>query len=124
MNKYIKEQLKKVRRAKIPTFDDTTTTLVIEKLNSAELTIQVGHYYIVELQNYIINPPPNFTLAANWNNGISPKSKYLNCYVKKIMGKMLCIDGVGFDLERSTDLTDHYANLWLPEAGVKIMEEL
>ena len=124
MNKYIKEQLKKVRRAKIPAFDDTTTSLTIDQLDSLALTIQVDHYYIIELQNYILNPPPNFTLAANWNNGITPKSKYLNCYVKNIMGKMICVDGVGFDLEQSIELTDHYANLWRPEAGVKIMEEL
>lgn len=80
--------------------------------------------YIIKLAPYIVHPSDNFTLASNWNKGIVPKSEYLKCTITQIMGKMLKVDGTGYDFVTGSDLNDSYIGLWLPSAGVEIKEEL
>ena len=120
MNKFIEEELKKCKVADIEILSDTE--ILIKQRKKTEL--QLNNYYIIELENYIIHPNINFTLAENWNKGIIPKSKYLKCMIIQIMGKMIKIDGSGYDIENNNDLNDVYLGLWLPMAGVKIIKQL
>lgn len=128
MNKYIKEQLLKCKEAVIPDFDELTTELVIKKsenaipIDSGE-NLDTNSNYIIELENYIINPPETFTLASNWNQGRVPTSKYLYCNPKQIMGKMVKIDGIGYDISTNQYLSDKYIDLWLPRKGFKIIKK-
>ena len=39
------------------------------------------------------------------------------------MGKMVFVEGIGFDLDTKTDNSDSF-NGWLPAAGIKVIGEL
>ena len=124
MNPIIKSQLEKCTVANIPVFDDSTTTLVIPKGSTLHVSpYQVNKCYIVELADYIINPPPDFTLADNWNNGSVPKWKYYKCEISKVMGKMIRITGCGYDYENNMDTNDVWEG-WVPQQGIKLIQEL
>ena len=79
--------------------------------------MSVGNCYLIELEDYIIHPSVNFTLASNWNRGVIPASKTLKCMVTQILGRMVKVDGLG-------DHSDSYTGLWLPMGGVKIIEKI
>jgi hypothetical protein len=78
---------------------------------------------LVELEDYIINPPPGFTLHESWNNGQVPKNKYYKCQCIKIMGKMVKILGVAFDYENKIDLEENWDG-WLPLKSIKVLREI
>ena len=106
MNPIIKAQLSNCRVAQIPDFDDSTSNLLIPKGSTVTVSpYQVHKYYLVELADYIINPPPDFTLAANWNKGSVPQHKYYKAEIEEVMGKMVRIMGTGYDMNNMIDLT-------------------
>lgn len=124
MNKYIKQQLNKVSAVDIPVFDDNTTHLIIPRLEKkVELFFQEDHFYVIKLEDYLLNPPPGFNLHTNWNHNIIPKQKYYKCQCIKVMGKMIQILGVGFDYENRIDLEETWDG-WLPIKSVKIIKEI
>lgn len=123
INPLIKEQLNKCEVADIPPFDDSTLNMVIPK-KSKEKNFQINKYYIIELSDYIINPSDIVSFHINWNQGRVPKSKYLKVCVSQMMGKMIKVDGIGFDINSNVDLNDSYAGLWLPAKDVKIVKEI
>lgn len=123
LNPLMKEQLNKCEVADIPLFDDNTLELVIPK-KSKEKNFQLNKYYIVELADYLINPGEIVSFHINWNQGRVPKSKYLKVCISQLMGKMIKVDGIGFDPKSNKDLEDFYTNLWLPSNDVKIIKEI
>lgn len=124
MNEYIKAQLKLCSVAQIPEFDDSTTVINIPKGKRLSISdVAVGDYYLIELEDYIINPPPNFDLHINWNNNIKPVDKYLNCEIIQVMGKMIKVSGVGFNYLYN-ETTDHIWEGWLPRKSFKIIRRL
>ena len=124
MNELVKKQLKKCRTASLPPYNDSTTQMLIPKLSDMNGSSLIpGHYYIIELSDYLINPPQDFVLHDNWNNGIVPKCKYFKCECVRIMGKMMKIEGVGYDKDTDTDLNISWGG-WLPINGVKVIGEL
>lgn len=124
MNNLIKKQLESCRVAHVPPFDDTTTQITILKGTSLNVSpYQVQRCYIVELENYIINPPPGFTLAENWNKGSVPKHKHYKCEITQVMGNMVKIRGCGYIVDTNQDTSDVWDG-WVPQAGIKIIKEL
>lgn len=128
MNSIIKKQLDNCNLS-LPEYDEDTTYIFIPKNNrnnvvSTEIEIQKDHYYILELENYIINPPDNFTLSSNWNKGINPKSKYLFGTPTNFVGKMVRWDCCGYDINSNQPLDDVYSELWLPRKGFKMIREV
>ena len=71
----------------------------------------------------MINPPPDFTIAANWNKGINPRSKYYKAEIVQVVGKMIKIHGCGYDYKNKVDLNDVWEG-WVPQAALTIIEEL
>ena len=122
MNKFIEEELNKCKTAKVEQISDTE--FLISQKTVEEIGFQLNNYYIIELENYIINPPDTYTLSSNWNNGVIPKSKHIKAMVTQILGKMIKIDGCGFDVDANSDLNDVYLGLWLPQGGIKILKKL
>ena len=120
MNKFIKKELDKCKVAKIPLISDDTIIIEIKRPNEDILSedIAVNSCYVIELADYILKPPPGFTLASNWNRGINPTSKHLKCVMVQIMGKMIKIDGQGYDLQMMLHM-----GLWFPRA-IKILQKL
>ena len=127
MNPVVKRELEKVR-IPLPEYDDDTTILHIPKQgNSSEAvthTIEVSHCYLIQVADYVLNEPPNFTLSSNWNKGVKPVSKFLKVQIDTIMGKMIQVSGCGYDWQSQADKSDVYSALWLPLASIGVIEEL
>lgn len=127
MNPVIKRELEKIR-APLPEYDDSTTLINIPRKDS-ESTSAVRQFvenncYLIELEDYILNEPPNFTLSANWNKGVVPSSKFLKVEVSRVMGKMIQVNGSGYNPLTDTDHNDTYIGLWLPASSVKVHQQL
>lgn len=124
MNPIIKKQLEKCKVANLPYYDDNTVELVISKGSSMAISpYQVHKCYIMELADYIINPPADFTLAANWNNGSVPKSRYYVAEVSQLVGKMIRITGCGYDITTESRTDDIWEG-WIPQKGIKLIREI
>ena len=115
MNNLIKDQLLKCKVAEIPQFNDSTTVINLCKLNPLKPVL--GGFYSVQIENYIINQPPNFTLSQNWNNGTKPPELFLNVEVKQIMGNMIRVNCVGQE-------TNIPWEGWLPIKSIKVLKQL
>lgn len=125
MNKFIYKELDKLDMSNTEKISDTH--YIFHKQNKPYIQFELDHCYIIELADYIINPPPNFTLQDNWNKGVIPKSKYLRVLITQKMGKMNKVDGIGVkkvndDFINTDD--ENYLGLWLPEAGMKLITEM
>lgn len=124
MNSIIKEQLDKVI-VELPEYDNNTTELIINKQSNMSPTgLLVGDCYLIEIANYVLNPPQGFTLQDNWNNGIIPQDRFIKCEISQIVGKMVKINGCGYDLKLEKDLASAYIGLWIPIKSIKIIEKL
>lgn len=124
MNSIIKTQLEKCRVANIPEFDEDSTTITIPQGSNVSVSpYQVHRCYLIELADYILNPPPDFTLAINWNKGQIPQYKYFKCEILQIMGKMVKFNGVGYDPIKKLDTTYVWEG-WVPQKGIKLLQEL
>lgn len=124
MNPLIKKQLESCKVAVVPPFMEDTTQLIIPKGTASTVSLfEVGRCYLVELADYITNPPEDFTLSVNWNQGTVPKHKYYKCEINKVMGSMVRIQGCGYILETNTDTCDMWAG-WVPQKGIKLLQRL
>lgn len=124
MNPLIKQQLENCRVAKIPDFNDDDTIIVISKGSDINVSpYQVGRCYLVELADYILTPPPDFTLADNWNQGRLPTYKWYKVQITQVMGKMVKIMGSGYDMVTNQDAPTVWDG-WVPQKGIKIIQEL
>lgn len=120
LNKFIKEQLKKVNIAMHPyDWDDSTTTIIIQKQGtnnkSTRTDFIIGMSYDIIIADYIINPPPEFSLASNWNFGTTPPEVNLCATVLQIMGSMIKFKCVG-------KTTNVIWEGWLPRNSIKKIE--
>lgn len=124
MNPLIKDQLSKIRRVRIPQYDEFTTQLKLLK-SDGKITnsLQVDNCYLISVEDYILNPPEGFTLHTNWNNNIVPKHKFMKIDVIQIMGKMVKVNSIGFDMKNQIDTVDMWLG-WLPQKSIKIIERL
>lgn len=124
MNNLIKQQLTNCRVANIPPFTDDTTHIEIPKGSTVTISeYQIHKCYLIKLEDYILNPPPNFTLAENWNRGSIPSHKYYKCEILQLNGKMVKIMGCGYLPDTDTDTIDVWSG-WVPQAGISIIKEL
>jgi hypothetical protein len=124
MNKLIKQQLNAVSVAKLPPFDDSSTTIMIPKYNKEDVSeLLLGKCYLIKVEDYIVHPFDGFTLHDNWNRGVAPKSIYMNCEVQQLMGKMVKIVAIGYDYDTKTTLNDSWEG-WLPKSSIQIIKEL
>lgn len=124
MNPIIKRELANCRVAEIPNFEEDTVDLFIPKSTGNRASIyQVHKCYLVELEDYILNPPPDFTLSSNWNKGTIPPSKYMKVEIAQVMGKMIRIVGCGYDIITRTDMNTVWEG-WVPQKGMKLLQQL
>ena len=116
MNKFIKEQLQKVT-IPMSSWDSNTIQVFIPKqsANSNKNTdFELYKSYNIVIEDYIINPPPTFTLASNWNFGTTPPEKELSATVLQIVGKMIKFKCIG----KTTNIEWEG---WLPKKSIKIL---
>lgn len=119
MNKFVKQELEKLNDI-LPYWDENTTHLVISNRSGVayyrdkEYSIKAGNRFTIKIENYIINQPPNFLLAENWNGGTVPPEEILDVEVIQIMGKMTKVKAVGKCTRISWEG-------WLPNKSFKIV---
>lgn len=124
INPLIKEQLSKVRRVAIPAIDDDTQVITLMRSeNGLPTSLEVDHCYLIKVEDYILNPPEGFTLHTNWNKGLIPKHKVMKVDVCQIMGKMIKVNSIGYDLKNQVDTKDLWEG-WLPQKAITIIERL
>ena len=125
MNNLILAQLKLCKKAKIPPIDGDEQIIYIPR-GEIEIPPMVvaGGYYIIELENYIINPPDTFVLHTNWNNGVAPKEKVMQCVVEQVMGKMIRVNGIGYDRVNECYIDGTEWHGWLPQKSISIIRRL
>ena len=124
MNPLIKDQLSKIQRLNVPSYDDSTTHLTLSRNDIKVVeSLQEDQCYLISVDDYILNPPDGFTLHTNWNNNTCPKHKVMKIDVTKIMGKMVKVNSMGYDMKNHIDLPDMWSG-WLPQKSITIIERL
>lgn len=122
MNKIIKDQLSKVRSVKL-NFDDHTTHIDIPKTEEViPLALVEGQVYVIELEDFILNPLQNSTLASNWNSGKIPKYKRYQVEFIQKMSNMYKFNGVALDNNQPIYSENWFG--WFPEEGFKVISLL
>lgn len=124
MNKFVKEQLSKVKVAQLPPYDDTTKSMLIHKHSDCFASIlKRDSCYVMQLAPYVLKSPEGFTLHDNWNNGIAPKHEFIKAEVVQIMGKMVKVNSIGYDYKNNVDTNDIWEG-WLPIKSITVIGEL
>ena len=124
MNKIAREQLLKCKIANVPDFAENETEIFIPKGSTLNVSpYQINKCFVVELADYIINPPAHFALAENWNRGSKPSHKFYKAEISNVMGKMVKIVGCGYDPMTNTDFIDVWEG-WVPQEGITLHNEL
>lgn len=122
MNKLIMKQLEKLTIPNKPKFDESTTHLVFPKTGHTEegnnTLFQTNGVYKIVLANYIVNPPPNFTLDINWNKGKKIQDTNLFIQVNQIAGKMIRFTGRGYIPAEDKTNDNFYDNMWIPAKSI------
>ena len=114
MNKFIKEQLNKCSTI-LPFWDENTTQLIITGKQIPNKIQSSSGNITIQIENYIINEPSNFTLSSNWNGGSTPPEHMMNVKIIQQMGKMYKVSGEGVSTK------EHWEG-WLPQKGFKVIE--
>jgi hypothetical protein len=124
MNKFALEQLRNVKVAELPPYDETTMSMVIPKQSiGSGVGVIRDHCYVLQLAPYVLNAPEGYTLHDNWNGGIPPKHEFMKAEVTQIMGKMIRVNGIGFDYKNNIDTNDVWEG-WLPAKSITVIREL
>ena len=122
MNKVIRDQLSKVKSVNI-SFDNITENIVLSKIDEIlPVVLNVGNIYLIELEDFVINPQSNSTLASNWNAGKVPKYKYYKAEFLEKMGNMYKFNGIAYD--HNQDIYSENWFGWFPENGFKVLEKI
>ena len=110
MRELIKKQLAQVAYADLSHFDETVGVFNIPKYSKPKF--EVGKMYLVQVANELVDNTNN-VLASNWNNGTAPKGAHLKIYINKMVGKMIYVDSLVFNMLTKADTTIMWSG-WLP----------
>ena len=116
MNPLIKKELEHVNIAILPSYNDNSSHIIIQKgiRNLSEMDVEEGKYYQIKVKDYIIHPYEGFNLHSQWNNNIIPKDDTMNIHVLQTMGKMIKVNGIG--IHTNTPWIG-----WLPKSSFQII---
>lgn len=124
MHELILKELKRCKIANIPYVDEDTEIIKIYKTIPIDLdNINIGDKYIIEVMDYIVNPPDTFDLHANWNHNNVPKFSLMYCLVSKVMGKMIYIDAQKYNNE-TKEIEDEFWSGWIPKKSIKTIRRI
>ena len=111
----IQEQLGKVVYANLSSYDKETHTYYIPKIN--QIKLQVNHSYIIKVKDSLYE---NDLLKSNYNQGRTPPYKSYLIDIVSILGRVIKVNGVEYDLEKNQTLN----NLWSGYLSIKDIEIL
>lgn len=111
----IQEQLKRIQFADLSNYDKETNTYHIPKIN--QIKLKVNHQYLIKIKDSLYN---NEILRNNYNNGKNPPCKCYLVDVVLILGKIIKVNGVEYDLTLNKVLN----TLWSGYLAIKDIEVL
>ena len=123
INPYIKDTLQK-SLDKLNYECVNNYTYNISRNENKEISIEIDNYYLIRLKSDILHPSEFSTLHINWNKNIIPKFDIYKCCVTQILGKMIRIDGVAFDIASNADLGEMLYDFWVPLNSLEIIKKL
>ena len=109
-SKIVETQLKKCSYADLSHFDEAKGVFNIPKYSKPKFDI--GKMYIIQVANELVDNNSS-VIATNWNSGTSPKSQFLKIYVSKMVGKMIYVDSLVFNIDTKSDTNITWSG-WLP----------
>lgn len=110
INKFTLRELEKVEHL-LPS--DWRENLHFIVGNGIKSQFERGEKFTIKIEPYIINQPPNFTLAENWNKGTVPPEEILDVEVLQLMDNMIKFKARG-------KCTKIAWEGWLPRKSFKI----
>lgn len=124
MNSFAKKALDKCKVAQLPPYDEDTLHIHIPKHDVPIFeTLKQDDCLVLEFMDYILNPPEGFTLHDNWNRGVKPKFKTVKACISQVMGKMVKLSCIGYDIDNDLDICEMWEG-WIPSDGMKIIKRL
>lgn len=111
----VKDQLSKVIYADLSNYDKETNTYYIPKIN--QIKLKINHQYLIKIKDSLYT---NEILRNNYNNGKNPPCKCYLVDVVLILGKIIKVNGVEYDLLNDMILN----NLWSGYLAIKDIEVL
>ena len=112
---YIKEQLKKCNFADLSNYDEKSQTFFIPTYTKP--TYELNKCYLIQVADYFINNKVSL-IATNWNNGTAPANPYLKIFVSKVLGKMIYVDTLAYDIQLNQDINNYWSG-WLSIDDIK-----
>ena len=120
MNKLIKQQLQNLKSVKIEFNDNTTSIMIPKTMEVLPEALNKGDVYLIELEDFILNPLSNSTLASNWNAGKVPSHKLYKVEFLEKMNNMYKFNGIA--VEDNQELYTESWFGWLPENSFTVIE--
>lgn len=121
MNRIIKNQLSKLRVAKIDSQDELKHTIIFKR--HVAKVFNLDACYIIRLDRTLLSANGDEILVTNWNKGNYPKHPCMRVQVTKKMGDKIFVCGVYYDEVSKTNMNEYF-NGWLPDEKLEIIEEV
>ena len=120
MQPLIKKQLERCQVADLSNYNKEKHQFIIPKYN--QVRVVSGASYLFKLDKSLLTPNPDDVFHINWNRGLIPVSEYLFAEVDKINGKVIYVDGIGFNPETETTTSVAWSG-WLPLDKVEVVKK-
>ena len=122
MNKVIKDQLSKVKSTELK-YDDDTTEIIIPKVTRVTSSLlSVGNMYLIKVNDNVLHPSSNSTLASNWNAGKVPKYSMYQAELIDKMNNMYKFNGVAIENDEPIYSEGWFG--WFPDNGFEVIKKL
>lgn len=118
MNKQVIEQLNKVSVTKVDFNEGDTEIFIPRTIKILNTSLSQGEYYVIKLNESVVHPPENSTLASNWNRGIVPEHDMYFAEITDKKGNMIRINGV------ATEFPTYRFCGWIPIDGFEVISKL
>lgn len=119
MNKFIKQQLEKIKLPSSNYNENSTQIIFYKQINNKEL-LKVNGFYRIKVSNFLLKESK---LSSNWNNGVFLKCNVLDICVIKILNNMIQVNAVELDETTNTQAENKYMGFWIPVSEITILGE-
>lgn len=119
MNRFIKQQLEKIKLPSSNYNENSTQIIFYKQINNKEL-LKVNGFYRIKVSNFLLKESK---LSSNWNNGVFLKCNVLDICVIKILNNMIQVNAVEIDETTNTQTENKYMDFWIPVSEITILGE-
>lgn len=119
MNRFIKQQLEKIKLPSSNYNENSTQIIFYKQINNKEL-LKVNGFYRIKVSNFLLKESK---LSSNWNNGVFLKCNVLDICVIKILNNMIQVNAVELDETTNTQTENKYMGFWIPVSEITILGE-